>query len=178
MMKKVLLIFLVAISIASLVIGCNPQTNTTIDNDELKDNKQVISDKERRRIDLYVAVMKAAFQEENGGNSFVAVKLDTLEGLNDEAKSELLKELQSLSPNVYSFEDVKNDSAKFELDEGRLTKSLDGALLWIELKEYTESKAIITGVSWFGNLGAVFPEYEAIFKNGIWKLKLISMAVS
>ena len=59
-----------------------------------------------------------------------------------------------------------------------MRSTIDGALLWLEVEEYSENKAIITGVSWFGNLGAVFPKYEANFKNGSWQLKLISMAVS
>ena len=162
-----------------LLIGCDSQGNTPNDKVQAEEIQQEISAEERRRMDLYVAVLKAAFQEENGGKAFVAVKLDTLEGLSDEEKVEVLKELSDLSPNVYNFKDVKNDSTKFELDDdGRLVRTIDGALLWIEVEEYSESKSTITGVSWFGNLGAVFPKYEAIFKNGKWQLELISMAVS
>ena len=167
-MKKILLAFIAAVAIFS-VIGCSSQENT-------RNGKKA---EERQRMDLYISVMKVAFQEENGGNGFVAVKLDTLKGLSDQAKEEVLKELTVLSPNVYSFEDTQNDNTKFELDaDGRLKRSIDGTLLWVEVEEYSESKAIITGVSWFGNLGAVFPKYEATFENGTWKLKLISMAVS
>jgi hypothetical protein len=141
--------------------------------------KSEISEEERKRIDLYVDVMKAAFSEENGGDSFLAVKLDTLEGLSDTAKEVVLERLKSLSPNVYDIEDVKEDSAKFEMDDQkRLIMSKDGTLLWIELEEYKDNKATITGVSWFGNLGAVFPKYEASFKNDKWELELISMAIS
>ena len=143
-----------------------------------KEEAKIIKEEEQRRVDLYTEVLRAAFLEENGGNEFIAVKLDTLEGLSDEAKSEVLKNLTNLSPNVYSFEDVKSDSTKFEIDGDNLIRSKDGSLLWIEIEEYTESKATITGVSWFGNLGAVFPKYEATYKNGIWNLKLISMAIS
>lgn len=140
---------------------------------------QEISAEERQRMDLYIVVMKAAFQVENGGNGFVAVQLDTLEGLSDQAKEEVLNELTSLSPNVYSFENVKNDNTKFELDDdGRLIRSLDGTLLGVEVEKYSKSKATITGVSWFGNLGAVFPKYQATFENGVWQRKLISMSIS
>lgn len=69
--------------------------------------------------------------------------------------------------------------SKFELDDqGRLVRSIDGTFLWIEPEEYNGNKATITGVSWFGNLGAVFPKYEATYKNGKWELELISMAIS
>ncbi|MBC8586876.1 hypothetical protein [Paratissierella segnis] len=142
-------------------------------------DRSEISEEERKRIDLYVDVMEAAFLEENGGDSFLAVNLDTLEGLSDTAKEAVLERLKSLSANVYDIEDVKDDSAKFEMDDQKeLIKSKDGTLLWIELEEYKDNKATITGVSWFGNLGAVFPKYEASFKNDKWELELISMAIS
>ena len=177
-MKK-LLFGLLALTIFALIIGCTPQGNTPNGKDETKESKQEISTEEKQRMDLYIAAIKAAFQEENGGNEFVAIKLDTLEGLSDQAKEEVMKALTGLSPNVYSFEDVRNDNTKFELDDGgRLRRTIDGALLWVEVEEYSGSKATITGISWFGNLGAVFPKYEATYENGMWQLKLIRMAVS
>ncbi len=178
-MKKMFLILLITTVIVSLVIGCNPQPNEPMVEDETTGTGQEIDAEERRRIDLYVAVMEGAFREENGGDGFVAVKFDTLEGLSDRAKLEVLKKLESLSPNVYSFDDVMDDDAKFEFDDGgRHIGTLDGSVLWVDVDEYSENKAKITGVSWFGNLGAVFPHYEAVYKNGSWQLKLISMAVS
>lgn len=177
--RKLLLTTMLTVFIVSPIMGCNSPENTLDSEEGPKDTTQIISSEERQRIDLYTSVMKSAFQEENGGTEFVAVKLDTLEGLSDQGKEEVLKELSSLSSDVYSFEDIKNDKTKFKLDDnGRLIRTIDGALLWVEIKEYNKNKAKITGVSWFGNLGAVFPEYEATFKNGTWQLKLINMAVS
>lgn len=138
-----------------------------------------INSEERQRIDLYVQVMKAAFLEENGGDDFIAVDLESLEGLSVVAKKEALNQLTSILPNVYDIEEVKDDATKFAKDGlGRLMQSIDGTQLWIEIEEYSEEKAIITGVSWFGNLGAVFLKYEANFKDGKWELKLMSMAIS
>lgn len=178
-MKK-LLLGLLTLTILVYIIGCTPTSgNTPNGKNETKATPQEISTEEKQRMDLYIEVMKAAFHEENGGNEFVAVKLDTLDGLSGQAKEEVINALNDLSPHVYSFEDVRNDNTKFELDDGgRLRRTIDGALLWIEVEEYNGSKATITGVSWFGNLGAVFPKYEATYENGIWRLKLIKMAVS
>ncbi|MEA4847248.1 MAG: hypothetical protein VB106_08455 [Clostridiaceae bacterium] len=177
-MKK-LLLALLALTLVVSTIGCVSQDSTPGGKDETKEDSQEISTEERQRMNLYIAVMKAAFQEENGGNEFIAVNLDTLEGLSDQAKEKVLNELSDISPNIYSFEDVKNDNTKFELDdEGRLIRSIDGALLWVTVEEYNESEATITGVSWFGNLGAVFPKYKATLENGTWQLELISMAIS
>lgn len=67
-----------------------------------------------KRVNLYVAVMKAAFQVENGGNDFIAVKEETLEGLKEE-------------------------------------KSKQDVLI---------------------------PRYKALYKDGQWQLKFISMAIS
>lgn len=178
-MKKALYTTLAVITIFSLLVGCSTQKITPDSKEETKLETEEISPEERKRVDLYVTVLKAAFNEENGGNGFIAVKLNTLTELSDQGKGEVLKELTGLAENVYSYEDVKNDKTKFEFDtEGRMVRTIDGALLWLEMEEYSEKEAIITGVSWFGNLGAVFPKYQASFQNGIWELKLIRMAVS
>ena len=89
------------------------------------------------------------------------------------------REFQGLSPNVYDNDQVKDDSTKFKFDEGgRKTGTINGTVLWVDLEEYQEDKAIITAVSWFGNKGAVFPKYEAVYKGGKWHLELIKMGVS
>jgi len=147
--------------------------------DGTKESKKEISAEERQRMELYMAVMKDVFNVENGGDKFVAVKLDTLEGLSDQAKEEVLKGFTSLSPNVFSFEKVKNDKTKFQLDNGgNLGGAVDGTLLWVKVEKYSENKATITGVSWFGSLGAIFSKYEATFINGVWQLNVISSAIS
>lgn len=146
---------------------------------KIKENKQEFSAEERKRMDLYVTIMKSAFNIENGGNKFIAVRLDTLKGLSDRAKAEVLKELTGLSPNVYSFEKIKNDNDKFEIDDrGSLGRTIDGTLLYLQVDEYSENKAVITGSSWFSNKGAVFPKYEAAFQNGSWQVKTIGMSIS
>ncbi len=56
-----------------------------------------------KKVDLYVTVMKAAYREENGGNGFVAVKLETLEGLSDKDQKLVLggfKDLSKKNPAV------------------------------------------------------------------------------
>ncbi|SDG56752.1 hypothetical protein [Desulfosporosinus hippei] len=179
-MKRRIFIGLIIMTavITGLLAGCS-STEENANNEGNKTTDQKISAEERKRIDLYLAVMEGAFREENGGDLFVAVKLDTLAGLGDEAKSEVLKELKSLSANVYGFDKDKIDNSHFKVDaDVRLIRTLDGSLLWVEIKEYSEDKAIIIGVSWFGNTGAVFPRYDAVFADGKWQLKLISMAIS
>lgn len=190
-MKKVTSIICSVLLLGLSMIGCTTKQKIGLGTEISQETK--VADKEndydtkteeaiaeeKKRAELYTAVMQAAFKEENGGDRFVAVKLDTLKDLSNQAKEELMKKLTNLSTNVYNFEEIKNDSSKFKLDDkGRLAQSLNGTLLWVEVEEYNENKAIITGVSWFGNLGAVFPKYEATFENGQWKLKKISMAIS
>lgn len=179
-MKKLTNIFILIFIVAALVAckSTEVQQEPELIDTELK-NYTPISEEEKKRIGLYLGVMKAAFFEENGGDEFIAIDLEKLEGLSDEAKAQILEYLTDLSSNVYNFQDVKEDNTKFELDnEGRLVRSIDGTLLWIELEEYEDNKATITGVSWFGNLGAVFPKFEATYTDGQWKLELISMAIS
>ena len=176
-MKKVLYCMLAVVLVS--IMGCAGVNTQTKPANEAPDLTPQVSAQERQRMDLYIAVMKAAFNEENGGNGFIAVHLDTLEGLSDQAKDEVLKELTDLSPQVYSFEDVKEDTTKFEFYNAELhSQTLDGSVLWVEVEEYSETQALITGVSWFGVLGAVFPTYEAVYENGSWQLKLIRMAIS
>lgn len=162
-----------------LVVVCAGINTETKPADETSHDTAQFGAAERQRMDLYIAVMTAAFEEENGGSGFIAVHLDTLEGLSDSAKAEVLKELTVLSPQVYSFKDVKDDTTKFEFyDTEHHSHTLDGTVLWVKVEEYSATRALITGVSWFGVLGAVFPTYEAIYENGSWQLKLISMAIS
>lgn len=133
-----------------------------------------------KRVDLYVAVMKAAFQKENGGNGFIAVKEETLEGFKEEkSKQNVLECLKSLSSNVYWYEGVRDDKSLFEFDEnGRITRTINGTLLSIKVEEFKGNEAVIEATSWFGNLGAVFPKYKAVYRGGQWHLEIISMAIS
>ncbi|QZY56493.1 hypothetical protein [Crassaminicella profunda] len=178
-MKKILLALLICI-LTSIAIGCTSQQPLTNQNPtETKNATQEISSEERKRIDLYVSAMKAAFKEENGGNGFISVELDTLESLSDEAKNEVLKDLSVLSSNVYDFKEVKNDSAKFKYDDnGNLQCTIDGTLLSIRFQEYSDNESIIEATSWFGNLGAVFPKYKATYKDDGWQLEILEMAIS
>ncbi|PKM89517.1 MAG: hypothetical protein CVU87_05045 [Firmicutes bacterium HGW-Firmicutes-12] len=175
-MKKWLAIIFSLLIVASMS-GCTSQASVPNGKDGT-DATLEIGSEERQRMDLYIEVMKAAFEEENGGHTFIAIKLDTLEELSDLAKEEVMKAFTSISVNVYDFEDIRDDNTKFEKNDKGLTRTIEGALLWVEVEEYYDRKATITGVSWFGNLGAVFPTYEATYKNGMWQLKLIRMAVS
>lgn len=174
-MKKIALILALAtILIAS---GCNVEKNKDVE--KQVNTVQNISSEEMKKIDLYVTVMREAFKEENGGNSFLAVKMDTLEGLSDKGKQEVLNKLRDISENVYPFKEIKTDNTKFEQDEnGNLIRSIDGTLLSVRIEEMSNNKAIIEATSWFGNLGAVFPKYKATYKNGKWNLELLSIAIS
>lgn len=174
-MKKLALVLLL---IASLLIsGCS--TGDINSTEKEVDTSGNITSEEMKRIDLYVTAMKAAFNEENGGKSFIAVEMNTLEGLSDEGKKEVLNRLKDLSSDVYNFEEVKGDNTKFEKDDnGNLRRSIDGTLLSVRVEKFEGNNAVIEATSWFGNLGAVFPKYEAKYKDGKWELKLLSMAVS
>ena len=158
-MKKVsILIMILLISIMGFITGC--------------DNKEIRS--EEHRINLYVDVMKSVFQKENGGNNFIAVKLDTLEGLNSEDKQKVLEGLKNLSPNVYKFEDIKSDKTKFEFDGEESLGTKNGTVLWIEITEFKNKTAKISGTSWFGNLGSVSIQYQAKLINKNWNLTEVS----
>ncbi len=107
--------------------------------------------------------MSAAFQIENGGNGFIAVQKDTLDGLIEEKAKE----------------DVKDDKSLFEFDDnGMMSRTLNGTMLSIKVAQFKNNKAVVESTSWFGNLGAVFPKYKAVYKNGQWELEVISMAIS
>ena len=180
-MKKLAQGLLCTILIATLIAGCASQGDKPRSGGvgEKGGPGEQITAEEIKRVDLYVTAMRSAFQEESGGNDFIAVKLETLEGLSDRAKQEVLNGLKDLSANVYPFEKVKEDRSRFEVDEqGRLSRAVNGALLSVRLQEFSGNHAIIEATSWFGNLGAVFPEYKATYKNGEWHLELTRIAVS
>ena len=124
--------------------------------------------------------MKAAFNMENGGNGFIAVKEETLEGLKEEkSKQDVLDGLKSLSENVYWYESLKDNKSLFHFNkDGREVGTLNGTLLSIKVDEFKDNEAVIQATCWFGNLGAVFPKYKAVYKNRQWKLEIMSMAIS
>ena len=133
-----------------------------------------------KRVKLYVSAMKATFQVKNGGNRFIAVKEETLEGLKEEkSKQDVLEGLKSLSQNMYWYEGVKDDKSLFEFDKnGRMTRILDGTLLSIKVEELKNDEAVIDATSWFGNLGAIILKYKAVYKDGQWQLTVISKSIS
>jgi len=138
-----------------------------------------LNPEEMKKIDLYVAVLKATFTEGNGGDSFIAVKLDSLDGLSDDGKQQVLRELETLADKIYDYESIKDNPALFLFDvDGRKMATRGGTLLYLSGISYEGNTATLTGVSWFGNVGAVYPKYEAFYNNGEWHLKLISMAIS
>lgn len=185
-LKKIPAILLIGML---LLIGCQKQEtkmeNQTI-NKEIPQSTELqpavqekISDEEMKRVELYTKVMKEAYNIENGGNSFIAVRLDSLEGLSDKAKEKILDSLLSLSLNVYSYELIKDDNTKIEYYQGKFpNRAINGTVLSVSLKEYSGDTARIEAMSWFGSLGAVMPEYEASYKNGEWQLKTVGFAIS
>lgn len=124
--------------------------------------------------------MKAAFQTENGGNSFIAVNEEGLEGLKDEkSRQNVLDGLKSLSQKQYWYEGVKDDKSLFEFDKnGRMIRTLNGTLLSMKVDEYKNDEAVVEAASWFGNTGAVYIKYNASYKDGQWQLKAVGMAIS
>jgi hypothetical protein len=124
--------------------------------------------------------MKAAFQEESGGNGFIAVKKETLEGFQEEKSMQVVLEgLKDLSQKVYWYKEVQENKSLFKFDkDGRKLGTINGTVLSIEVEEYSGNEAVITATSWFGIKGAVFPKYKAVYNDGMWQLELLRMAVS
>ena len=185
-MKKVIIGILalcIIVAIAVAIYASHTTTNTSIckgtANPIQNDNNQY-TEEEVKRVKLYVAVMSAAFQIENGGNGFIAVQKDTLGGLIEEkAKDDVLEGLKSLSENIYWYEDVKDDKSLFEFDDnGMMVRTLNGTMLSIKVEQFKNNKAVVEATSWFGNLGAVFPKYKAVYKNSQWELEVVSMTIS
>lgn len=185
-MKKIIIGILALCTIGAIAVAIYASHTTTnisickeTANPIQNDNNQY-TEEEVKRVKLYVAVMSAAFQIENGGNGFIAVQKDTLDGLIEEkAKEDVLEGLKSLSKNVYWYEDVKDDKSLFEFDDnGMMARTLNGTMLSIKVEQFKNNKAVVEATSWFGNLGAVFPKYKAVYKNGQWELEVVSMAIS
>lgn len=172
-MKKILLILAIILLSLSFV-GC-----TDSDPIDVPQEETGFSTEEQRRIDLYVKVMKAAYEEENGGDGYIAIHTNTLEGLSGAGIEEVLNQFKDITENVYDYKEIENDETKIEKDEqGRDRCTINGSVLSIHLESFSKDKAVIEGVSWFGNLGAVFPKYKAVYKNNDWQLELISFAIS
>lgn len=157
------------------------QTNTEKATKEISEvfNSTKNTEEEEKRVKLYITVMRDAFKIKNGGNRFIAIKKDALVGLDEKSKIKVLEGFKDLSPNIYWFEDIRDNKSFFTLDEnGLIAGTVKGTFLYINLIEYKDSEAVIEATSWYGNLGAVIPNYKAIYKNGQWKLKNIGTGIS
>ncbi|MGE5381611.1 MAG: hypothetical protein ACM3NT_11165, partial [Methylocystaceae bacterium] len=131
-----ILILLILVLFSFYLFGCNKEAPAP------DQSSAGLSAEEQKRIDLYVAVMTAAFNEENGGNKFIAVKLDSLTGLSQESRMEVLKRLKKLAPQVYDFEAVKTDNDKFRRNGEMLGGTIDGTVLSIKLDSYSDNRAV------------------------------------
>lgn len=157
------------------------QTNTEKTTKEVSEvfNSTQNTEEEDKRVKLYISVMRDAFKINNGGNRFIAIKKDTLVGLDEKSKIKVLEGFKDLSPNLYWFEDIKDNKSLFTLDDnGLIAGTVKGTFLYINLIEYNDNEAVVEATSWYGNLGAVIPTYKAVYKNGQWKLKNIGTGIS
>ncbi len=175
--------FVIFLLLSSVLLGACTPTAVSLPMDEAEAIDYELSKEERQRVDLYVLVMRAAFAEENGGDGYIAINLESLVDLSDAAKQMVLTSFDDLSEQVLSYATIKTNTDYFEIGTegsfaGMPMAVKNGTVLSINLQEYQKNRARITGESWFSVLGAVFPEYEAKYKNDLWELELISMAIS
>lgn len=192
-MKKLIVLMLVvfiilAIPVVMYLQNINKdydsfQTSTKKTTKEVSEvfNSSQNTEEEEKRVKLYIAVMRDAFKINNGGNRFIAIKKDTLVGLDEKSKEKVLEGFKDLSPNLYWFEDIKENKSFFILDENYkdlVAATINGTLLYVNLIEFKDNEAVIEATSWYGNLGAVIPTYKAIYKNGQWELKNIGTGIA
>ncbi len=157
------------------------QTNTEKTIKEISEvfNSTQNTEEEEKRVKLYIAVMRDAFKIKNGGNRFIAIKKDALVGLDEKSKEKVLEGFKDLSPNLYWFEDIKDNKLFFIHDKhGLLAGAINGTLLFINQIEFKDNEAVVEAISWYGNLGGVIPTYKAIYKNGQWELKNIGTGIA
>lgn len=129
--------------------------------------------KDEKKISLYSEALAKAFMLATGGNGFLAVDLDSLEGLKDEEKQEVIVELKQriLSPYVYTLNEVKNDREKFLLDEqGRITGTKNGVVLSLRVNHYREDSAQLKVACWLSPQKIMVISYEGKYLDGKWQL--------
>lgn len=97
--------------------------------------KTVITNEDQRRISLYITAMKEVYHSmKSVPNNFIAVKLETLDGLDSQGKQAVLEGMKDLSPNMYAFENIKNDAGKFRYSNKTLVSTKGGIILWVDVK--------------------------------------------
>lgn len=185
--NKMLVVFVIlAIPVVMYLQNINKdydsvQTSTEKTTKEVSDvfNSSQNTEEEEKRVKLYIAIMRDAFKIKNGGNRFIAIKKDALVGLDEKSKEKVLEEFKDLSPNLYWFEDIKDNKSFFIHDErGLIAATIKGTFLYINRIEFKDNEAVIEATSWYGNLGAVIPTYKAVYKNGQWELKNMGTGIA
>lgn len=160
-MKKANLLLILICGLLVLVSGCmrTLQANRASD----------------LRADLYVEAMKNVLLTSGGPSEFIAIKFETLEGLNNEQKQWVIQQMQVYSKNIYSYDQVKNDPGKFHFQNGDRTGAKNGVVLSVKLIKFEPNQAELETIAWYGNLGMDSITYRAKYENGSWVLKVTAM---
>ncbi|MGC8843546.1 MAG: hypothetical protein ACP5QS_06370 [bacterium] len=135
--------------------------------------------KEEKKISLYVEALVKISKKAKLENGFIAVDLTSLDGISEEGKREVLKQLKEATrcSNVYNFEDVKSDGEKFVFDEkGRIIGTKKGALLFLVVQECRDDYGKLRAVCWFSPNEIFLAHFEAKFFDGAWHLTELSEA--
>lgn len=111
-------------------------------------------------------------------NSFVKLpKTDSgYTALTEEEKTDILNYCQKYHEEikVASFDDLKAQG--FFNEE---SYSIEGILIYVgSVEQLEENTALLEMTKYRGGLAAIFPEYEAKYEDGIWKIEVKSMAIS
>lgn len=96
--------------------------------------------------------------------------------LQESEKETLLRYCKKYNSEIkdYSFQELKDNGF---FDEEKMM--LDGILISIDrVEKITENSAIIKVRKYRSGLGAIYPEYKLTYKNGIWNIEVVAMAIS
>lgn len=97
-------------------------------------------------------------------------------GLEESEKETLLRYCKKYNSEVkdYSMQELK-DNGLFNEEK----MYIDGILISIgRVDKITEDTAIIRVMKYRSGLGAIYPEYKLTYKNGVWNIEVLSIAIS
>lgn len=115
----------------------------------------------------------------NHNMEYVAIDINGFTNLNEKEKQDVINHLYKYSENVYvgNYEYLKEQGLAQENADN--FPALKGILIGSSNTEKINDDKYVVNISKYRTgLGAIFPEYEATYKEGKWSFEIISMAIS
>ena len=114
----------------------------------------------------------------NSDMQYIAINIESFD-ISKEQQKDIIHYLYKYSENIKvgSYQDLKDQG--LVISTADVIPHIDGILIDVgNIEKKNDNHYIVNMQKYRSALGAIFPEYEAQYKDGIWSFEIKSMAIS